>query len=196
MTQAELLSDLDKRLLEINNWAKNLQNVDDKILRSKPSETSWSALECLDHLNRYGDFYLPIFQEAIEKASKSKKIDFKPGWLGKKLALDMLPQNGKLKSTMNTFKSKNPSLDGVNPEALAIFINQQEQFLELIEKAAQIDLGSKRVKTTIPVLKLKLGDALRFVVFHEVRHFEQAKRAMTKYKSPQSFKTFPEKTPS
>ena len=178
MTQAEILRDLEKRIREIRNWAESLKQVDTALLKSKPSETGWSALECIDHLNRYGEFYLPVFNSAIKKASPRKKEGYKPGWLGKKLALDMLPQNGKLKSTMKTFKSKDPSLDGINPEAFSIFINQQEQFLKLVEKATRIDIGSIRVKTTIPILKLKLGDALRFVIFHEVRHFEQAKKAL------------------
>ncbi len=179
MLQNELITDLESRISQMQNWAISLTKIDQLKLKAKPSETSWSALECLDHINRYGEFYIPIFKKALNKASKRRSSTYIPGWLGNKMANDMLPQNGKLKSTMKTFKSKNPSLDGVNSNALKIFIDQQAELLSLLEKAKALDLGSCRVKTTIPMLRLKLGDTLRFVIFHEVRHVEQAKRALS-----------------
>ena len=179
MLQKELIADLESRIMEMQDWAKTLSNTDPIKLKAKPSDTGWSALECLDHINRYGKFYIPIFKKALQKASERKSSLYSPGWLGNKLANDMLPQNGKLKSTMKTFKSKNPSLDGVNPNALDIFINQQVEFLSIFEKAKNLDLGSCRVNTTLPILRLKLGDTFRFVIFHQVRHVEQAKRALS-----------------
>ncbi|MCB0641832.1 MAG: DinB family protein, partial [Phaeodactylibacter sp.] len=42
-----------------------LQELDDKTLNFKPDSTSWSILECLEHLNRYGDFYLPEVERQL-----------------------------------------------------------------------------------------------------------------------------------
>lgn len=178
MLQNEILNDLESRITKIIDWAESFHQVQNIKLTTKPSETGWSALECIDHLNRYSEFYLPVFNKAIDKARVKTSEDYKPGWLGNKMAEDMLPQNGKLKSTMKTFKSKNPVLDGVDPKALEKFIDQQKALKEILENSKGIDLSSLRVATTIPLLKLKLGDTLRFVVFHEIRHVEQAKRAL------------------
>lgn len=178
MFQNEIIKDLESRMTKIIEWGESLRHLDGSKLKVKPSETGWSALECIDHLNRYSDFYLPVFNKAINKARVKNSQEYKAGWLGNKMAEDILPQNGKLKSTMKTFKSKDPVIDGVNPNAVQKFIEQQKALKEILEKADQIDLSSLRVATTIPLLRLKLGDTLRFVIFHEVRHIEQAKRAL------------------
>ena len=178
MLQNEIIIQLHESVSKIRSWAESLKNTDESKLKIKPSETGWSVLECIDHLNRYNEFYIPIFQKAIEKAKNKNSENYKAGWLGNKMAEDMLPRDAKLKSTMNTFKSKNPTLDGVNPNALEVFIEYQSELLLVFEKAKLIDFASTRVKTTLPLIKLKLGDALRFIINHEIRHVEQAKKAL------------------
>lgn len=178
MLQNEIINDLQTRIAILIEWAESLRSVDYARLKNKPTADGWSALECIDHLNRYSAFYLPVFTKAIDKALPKTSESYKPGWLGNKMAVDMLPQNGKLKSTMKTFKSKNPVLDGVDPNALEKFIEHQNEFKKMLSKAHQVDLSSLRVSTTIPLLRLKLGDALRFVIYHEVRHIDQAQRAL------------------
>lgn len=180
MLQSEIIEDLELRSAEILNWAESLRKTNPARLNNKPSETGWSALECIDHLNRYSDFYLPVLSKAIEKAHRKTSDNYRPGWLGNKMAMDMLPQNGQLKSTMKTFKSKNPVIDGVDPAGLEKFILFQKDIIALLEKAKAKNLSSVRVSTTIPILRLKLGDTLRFFIFHQVRHVEQAKKAIGK----------------
>lgn len=181
MLQNEILKDLELQINQIIKWAESLREVDNSKLRAKPSENSWSALECIDHLNRYSEFYLPVFTKAIDKSPLKKSEKYKPGWLGNKLAQDILPQNGKLKSTMKTFKSKDPALDGVKPNALDNFIDFQMKFLVILDNAKTKNLEALRVSTTLPMIRLKLGDALRFVIFHEVRHVVQAKKALNSH---------------
>lgn len=178
MLQREILTELEQRVSEMRYWAESVRKTPEYLLKAKPSETGWSALECIDHLNRYSEFYIPVFQKAIEKAKNKTSENYKSGWLGNKMAEDMLPKDGKLKSTMKTFKSKDPSLDGVYANALIVFIGHQVTLIAILEKSRAIDLGSLRVETTISLLKLKLGDALRFFINHEIRHIEQAKKAM------------------
>lgn len=178
MYQNEIISQLQERVSEIRSYAELLKHTDESKLKTKPSETGWSALECIDHLNRYNEFYIPVFQKAIEKAKNKTSENYKAGWLGNKMAEDMLPKDGKLKSTMKTFKSKNPTLDGVDPHALEFLISYQSELLIILQKAKSIDLASTRVKTTLPLVKLKFGDALRFIINHEIRHVEQAKKAL------------------
>jgi len=181
MLQKEIINELEKRITKIRSWAESLKQKPESELRAQPAEKSWSALECIDHLNRYNDFYIPVFRRAIENSKLKTSENYKPGWLGKKLAEDMLPKDGRIKSTMKTFKSKNPSLDGIDANALEKFIAYQSDFISILQKCKSINLGGNRVSTTIPMLKLKFGDALRFVVYHQVRHVEQAQRAINKH---------------
>lgn len=38
-------------------------------LRWRASESSWNILECIEHLNRYGNHYLPAIDGAIQAAT-------------------------------------------------------------------------------------------------------------------------------
>jgi len=178
MLQKEIISELVANVVEIQIWAETLRNIDESKLKKRPSDSGWSALECIDHLNRYNEFYIPTFWKGREKARKKTTEKYKAGWLGNKMANDMLPINGKLRSTMKTFKSKNPTLNGFNPNALEIFIENQRTLLQILDRATSIDIESVSVPTTISFLRLKLGDALRFVINHQIRHVVQVKRAL------------------
>lgn len=58
------------------------------------------------------------------------------------------------------------------------FISQQERYLELLTQADHIDISLKGIPITITkLIKLKLGDALRFNIYHNERHWLQAERA-------------------
>lgn len=69
--------------------------------------------------------------------------------------------------------SVNPSL--VNGEEVKTLLNGQNEFLGIIEKSVAVSL--KKVKVPISISKLvrlRLGDALLFVAYHNDRHMEQA----------------------
>ena len=171
-----LLEDLKKRTLEVIKGVENYLTLDDKTLNFKPSEESWSILECVEHLNRCGDFYLPEIRQRIAE-SKSKPEEFKPGLLGDYFAKSMLPKE-KL-NKMKTFKVMNPAGSKLDRKVLEKFIGQQKTTLELLEKAALVSLT--KTKTSISIsswIKLRLGDTLRVVIYHNQRHLVQAEKVM------------------
>jgi hypothetical protein len=53
---------------------------------------------------------------------------------------------------------------------------QQRQILTLLETEKKVDLRKIKIRTTLPILKFRLGDTLRFVIYHVNRHLVQAKR--------------------
>ncbi|MDO4729111.1 MAG: DinB family protein, partial [Bacteroidota bacterium] len=56
------------------------------------------------------------------------------------------------------------------------FIDQQTELLDLLQQAYNVDLIKVKTKTSISkFIKLRLGDTLQFVVFHNQRHILQAK---------------------
>src|SRR5690606_40518190 len=86
--------------------AEALKNRDLYSLTWRNDPLSWNILECYEHLNRYGDFYLPQIASKIKQSSTKSEPFFKPGFLGNYFANSMLPKD-KL-NKMKTFKDKDP----------------------------------------------------------------------------------------
>jgi hypothetical protein len=175
--KSELLVALANNVQSHLAFAQTLQNQSDEILNAKTSATSWSCLECLEHLNLYGNFYIPEIQKRMNATPNSSSDIFKSGRWGNKFALDMLPKEGMKK--MKTFKSKNPIHSQLNAsQVIATFIQQQHVFLELLAIAENKDLTKIKTSITLPLLKFRLGDTFRFVIYHNERHIVQAKRVL------------------
>lgn len=178
MKHSQVLEDLIEKTNYCLLVAEQHAQLSDEQLTKSKDESSWNTLQCLEHLNRYGNFYLPEFERKLKAATLQKKdLDFKPGFWGKKFYQMLLPKDGK-QVTMKTFKSKNPLKNEVSRAVLDEFIEQQHQFLNILESAKRINLNQNRCALTVPILKLNFGAALRFVIFHNVRHIEQAQRAI------------------
>ncbi len=146
-------------------------------LNYRPEEGRWSVLECLEHLNRYGEFYLPEIEKRILAAPEDSGADtFSPGWVGNYFARMMRPEEGKVKK-MNTFKSMNPLGSDLNVLVIDRFIKQQERMLQLLDQARKVDLTKTRTAISITKwIKLRLGDTFRVVVYHVERHMVQAEK--------------------
>jgi len=92
-----------------------------------------------------------------------------------------------VKRKFNAPKGNNPSLDSniVSDQEIESFITQQEELLTIIGKSENVNL--KRVKIPISISKivrLRLGDALLFVVYHNQRHIQQIKNLITSRNFP------------
>lgn len=171
----QLIDELQKITDENIQFAENLLNETVEKLNFRLSEKSWSILECIEHLNRYGKFYIPEISKRIENSGIKSTEIFSSGILGNYFANSMLPKE-KLNS-MKTFKSMNPIHSKLDKNVLNEFIVQQKQMIHLLKEAKNINLN--KVKTSISIsnlIKLKLGDTFRFVIYHNLRHIEQAKR--------------------
>ncbi|MEM6963476.1 MAG: DinB family protein [Bacteroidota bacterium] len=179
----DLIEDLIQRTKDVMNAAIELESLNNEILNWRSSEKSWSVLECFEHLNRYGDFYLSEIEKSINEGKKVEENEiFKSGWLGNYFANSMLPKE-KL-NKMNTFKSMNPLGSALDKSTLEKFINQQKQMLQLLGKARTVDLS--KTKTAISIsnwIKLRLGDTFRVVIYHNQRHVVQARKVLAQQKS-------------
>ncbi len=174
-----LIADLTARTKENLEAVQQFENLIDHALNYKVSAESWSILECIEHLNRYGDFYLPEIGYRLTSAPKgAANPTFKSGWLGNYFAESMLPKE-KL-NKMKTFKEMNPAGSQLSRGVLSKFCEQQRELLKLLQGAAKVDLS--RVKTSISIsklIKLRLGDTLRIVIYHNQRHLVQAKKVLS-----------------
>lgn len=177
MQSQQLIAFLIQQTESILEQIKALKNYNDAKLNWRPNKDAWSVLECIERLNRYGDFYLPAISTAMNNSELSPSPKYKAGWLGNYFANSMLPKERLNK--MKTFKDKNPIYTQLDETVIDASIKQQEQLLALLQLAEQKNLNKIRIPTSIsPLLKLKLGDTFRFFINHIIRHMQQIERIL------------------
>lgn len=178
----ELLNELSEETQANLAAAEAWQSLNIEVLNFRSDTGKWSMLECIEHLNRYGRFYLPEIRSRIEKSETGSYPDFRCGLLGGYFAESMRPKE-KL-NKMKTFKSMNPQGSELGRETLTEFIDQQKIMLDLLELAKQYNLtGIKTAITISKWIKLRLGDTFRVVVHHNTRHIVQAKKELHVYRN-------------
>src|SRR5690606_18995733 len=172
MQSEKLIQTLSEQTKQIINKAENLKCYDLNTLTWKENEISWSILECLEHLNLYGDFYLPQIEHKITNSTTKADIEFKSGILGNYFAKSMLPKE-KL-NKMKTFKDKNPLNANLDKTVIDKFINQQIKLLHLLNQSKNVSLNKVKIHTSISsLIKLKLCDTYQFYINHIIRHLIQ-----------------------
>lgn len=175
----DLLQKLTERTQENLTVGQEFLVLESSNLHLRPRPDAWNALECLAHLNHYGDYYLAEIQRRIKETKHDQPTEsFTSSWLGNKFAAGMKP--GAETTKITTFKSADPRNHGkaFSHDTVLEFIRQQEEMLDLLQQAAHVNLT--RTKTGISIsnlIKLRLGDTLRVVVYHNWRHVEQAQKA-------------------
>jgi hypothetical protein len=174
----KLIDDLLRRVEACTAKVKGFETLTRDQLQHKQGDR-WSILECLEHLNLYGDFYLvEIERQIIANQGKGSSIIFKSGLLGNYFANLMEVKNGKM-TKMKSPKDKNPSTSNLSVTTVSRFLKQQEQLATLLNQSRTIDLTKAKAAISLTrLIKLRLGDTLRFYTYHIERHVLQAERAL------------------
>jgi hypothetical protein len=182
MQSEKLIQMLLEQTRQIINQTEKLKFYDLNTLRWKENEVSWSILDCLEHLNLYGEFYLPQIESKIENSTTKNDFEFKSGILGNYFAKSMLPKE-KL-NKMKTFKDKNPLNANLDKTVIDKFINQLIKLLDLLNQSRNVSLNKVKIQTSISsLIRLKLGDTFQFFINHIIRHLNQIDRIQTATKN-------------
>jgi hypothetical protein len=172
----QVIQELQQLTHELIEAAQELFEQDEERLNQRQSPQAWSAIECIAHLNLYSLYYLPEIQSVIEKSPYPAQETFHTGWLGNYFAQMMKPQPKM--SKMKTMKNKNPLGSQLNKGVILQFIEDQKQMLQLLKKAQSVCLTQNKTGISItPIIRFRLGDTFRFVIYHNHRHIVQAQRA-------------------
>jgi len=175
----ELLQELLEMTQANIKAVETFKNETSAILNWKEHPESWSALECMEHLNRYGNFYIPEITQRINHAKHKSSEIFKSNWLGKYFSKSVSYQEHLNK--MKTFKSMNPLNSKLDRDTIDTFLNQQQQIIELLDRAKDVNLDKTKTNISISkLIKLKLGDTFRVLIYHNERHIKQAEKAILK----------------
>lgn len=181
---AQLLEELTRKTENfLQKAVSEWQMLPGEVLSTPPAPGTWSAAQCIEHLNIYGRYYLPAMEKAIQRANRSGSRAagrFRPGWLGAYFTRLMQPlADGQVKTRMKAPKNAVPSAQPDARAMVAEFIDQQEMLLKLLGAAASVNLDDVRIPISIaPWIRLKLGDTFLFLTAHIQRHMMQAERAI------------------
>jgi len=178
MKKDEFLQDIKEKLAQMDEALNNFTAKDEAVLSVRPGQDQWNVLECIDHLHRYNEFYIPEFQKSLKRAKLSSSNEMKRGSFGIKLAKSMLPNEAGVNNPMKTFKSKNSLHSNVSMKVLDTFRREQAELKAILDASNIRDIGAVKCKTTLPIIRFRLCDALEFIINHQLRHIAQARRAL------------------
>nr|WP_295933827.1 DinB family protein [uncultured Dyadobacter sp.] len=176
VNKGALLQKLDDQVeRHIADTIALFQNRDSDFLNRPSATGGWSIAQCLDHLNSYGNYYLPKMREKLAEASPTNATTFTSTWLGSYFIRMMDPQTGKRK--YKAFKGHIPEANLDSAAVVGEFIRQQEDLLYLLREGVQKDIDAIRIPVSIlPFIRMKIGDTFQFIIAHNERHMQQAKR--------------------
>ena len=174
MTNQELITSLVKNVENIIlTVEKEFNPLFIKELNWKKNVDKWSVLECLEHLNRYHAYYNDAIKQALTTAkTDTKEASYKNGWFGK-MSIDMMsPDNSKKQKAITKF---NPVGSQLTKDTITQFLDYQQDLLLLLDLAKDKNINQRKVPVEFfKLMRMKIGDALAFVVTHEQRHILQA----------------------
>ena len=176
--KSTLLQQLQQDVNDIISRTHVLSAADPVLLNRQPAPDAWSVAQVWAHLNFYNDIYLPRLEEKI-KATNGTGHAFKTGWLGNYFTEMMAPKvEGVPVNKMSAPPNARPEAALDAPQVIETFLAGEQHLLRLLEQAAHANLDS-RVRTGISsLIRLKVGDTLRFLIAHQQRHLLQAERTL------------------
>jgi hypothetical protein len=179
MTTKELIkivTDItEENINQVDKWMTKLS---DKQLNWRPNPGVWSVAEILSHLNAYARYYHPAVKNKIETTRyRNAKEEFISSPLGRSAWKSMkLGRALNVKRKFKAPKGYNPSIDPslVNGNELIDFKANQNELLEILKLSANVNVRKVKIPISISkIVRLRLGDALMFVVYHNERHMQQ-----------------------
>jgi len=175
MKTSVLLQDLTARTAAINEVANELLQIPLAMLNYKPDETKWSALQCIEHLNKYSSYYLREIERALRACGHAfVETEMTYSWIGNYSIKMMHPLSIK---KQKTFRKMEPSKSELSYDVLRNFLSHQEKLVELIKRCMSLNITQGKVAVEFfKVLKMNVGESLEFVITHQERHVLQIQR--------------------
>lgn len=146
----------------------------------KPSPTTWSINECLDHLLVSDRLYFKAFRSVIEgsyQISFWEKYSPLSKFWGRAMIKQLQEEVGR---KMKSPKNMRPQSSDKPADFVHTYLDNLNIFLELIGDCRSVDID--QVIITSPALRFvtySLRDAIEFLINHEHRHINQAIRVTT-----------------
>lgn len=176
----QYLNEVEKSLQNAIDVVKLLtQNINPVILNTPEAAGKWSMLQCIKHISLATSIYVRNVGEILAKPKlPGAKENFKGHWKGKWFAKMNAPKpGGEIPMKLKTFKSMEPAGNLNAEEIIDEFIKVHQQMIEVVNRSRIFNIDRIKVVTALgPMVKLRLGEAYRFITAHTDRHLVQLKR--------------------
>jgi hypothetical protein len=180
--QSELVAELAKKTAAAIQKTEAMKQLTEAELNCRPAPCRWSALECLEHLNLYGNYYLPEIERKLLLCSQiDGNFEYKSSFAGDFFTNTVKAGNQKKMKAPRNMTPVNAALTIATADT---FLDQCRRLVAILEEAKRRDL--MKVKTSVSLtklMKLRIGDTIRFVVAHNERHILQAEAALAELKT-------------
>ncbi len=172
--------DLPRVIAAANNIANDARTTFGHLTSSqlnwKPSPERWSVAQCFDHLLASNRGYLPIIDNVLAGYKRTfwQSMPVLPGLMGKLLIKAMDPKSTRKVKAPKRFQ---PAQSDISGSIISDFIDLQKHLVDKMKSTEHLNL--EKIVITSPAaafVTYSLMDAYRFILVHEQRHFQQAKR--------------------
>ena len=184
---AALHADVERhRRIALDGW----RALPEEVVLRRPAPRSWSAVECLEHIRRANDMYLGHMERATAGAERRRRLpveEYRPGALGRRIAAALAPAPAPADAPPR-IRFKGPTLGSYDPrrdaapvpadETFDRYAAQLDRILGLLERFERVDLHTRSNTLLGPLLRLRLGDMMSYLVAHTDRHLAQGQRAI------------------
>lgn len=169
--------DLEKQIEEqMKLVIGSFQNMPENELLLQPNTNAWSISQCIQHLNSYGEYYLPLLEVEKNKRGKSAPTaNYSTSWIGDYFVkmIDYKQSSKKLKSINRHLPNSRTSPHTI----ISTHLTQQETLLTYVREFHNMDLSKRTIPTSLSsLIKLNIIDTLRFLITHTSRHINQASK--------------------
>lgn len=179
----DLIADLQTELRGQLRRCAELRDMPLERLHQRPDTKRWSVMETLQHMDLSSGHYHRLLQRLY--ADENNRLRFRttyvPGRWGDRStrAMDVQP-DGRIRFRMPTIARFTPRAADVEGwQAMDRFETMCHGFIGLLERARTRGLEGEKVTSTLgPILRLKAGDAFRFPIAHQRRHWLQIERTL------------------
>ena len=155
--------------------------TDDAAFNAKPAARSWSAAECVVHLNKTHEPYLPVLEAKAALSSPTGSGPFRYGYFARRFIDGMAP-GGRPVPTAGGLKPPPAAGDHSDIDvdrAVARFRDDVGRLLAAMDDADGLDLARVKMRSPVmPVVRFSLGAFFELLANHALRHVAQAERAV------------------
>lgn len=177
LTSEELVDDVVATLDRVTDTVRErFASLADRQIDWQPTPRSWGVGQCLAHLARISAVYRPPIQEALRRVGSGGARAggaLRGTWPGR--AFTRLNGPGGMK--VRTPSLLRPPREAAGEDPRKAFLAEQGRLRALALEARGVDLDRARLVSPLSSLvRLTVGDALRVLATHELRHLGQAER--------------------
>ena len=141
-------------------------------LNWRPRPDAWSIGQCLHHLHKTNEVYLPAISISLEGRRRGAIDEIRLGWFSRWFMRNYITRNpggAKARAPGKIVPSQK-----VEPSVLEWFLQSNRAARELVYTSSDYDVNRIRFKNPfIPVLRFTVGTGLEIVAQHQSRHLLQ-----------------------